>query len=422
MTKYKTRKFFAILTALTLVISTTTPMNNLGTPSNPIQSIGNVLEKIFGIKTAHADPGANIFELDGNIVTNTATPPPDDWDHIFTDTASGPCTLLSTLPSSFISGTVPFCKHDDPTPDTSYFSTGSKDTNPISSGNNPWNCGTISNPTGKDNLLRGFAYAAKSTSSGDEFFFVGGIREPKTQGSADWGVWFLKDSTIAPTCTTADKALQRVAYSRNRAVIELHKAVGEGNQHEEVQKLAYAEPRSTLGRGKGFQVTSIKSIVNDPEFAEVREKIGARVTDLLRLLVSYGTISKKQIALQFGIADDQRAGLAGMEERATEREQRIAQMSRELEEARAKTAMHDEKKKEYEIRIAHITKELSEQKAMSSRLEVEKEEAESEITWVANEMDELLMAAGLSPIRYLSLRAKFEGLKDELLASRAYHE
>jgi len=177
-----------------------------------------------------------------------------------------------------------------------------------------------------------------------------------------------------------------------------------------------------LGRGKGFQVTSIKSIVNDPEFAEVREKIGARVTDLLRLLVSYGTISKKQIALQFGIADDQRAGLAGMEERATEREQRIAQMSRELEEARAKTAMHDEKKKEYEIRIAHITKELSEQKAMSSRLEVEKEEAESEITWVANEMDELLMAAGLSPIRYLSLRAKFEGLKDELLASRAYHE
>src|SRR2546427_507500 len=204
MTLYKTKKFFAILTALTLVISTTTPMNNLGTPSNPIQSIGNVLEKIFGIKTAHADPGAGIFELDGNIVTNTATPPPDDWDHIFTDTPSGPCTLLSTLPPSFISGTVPFCKHDDPTPDTSYFSTGSKDTNPISSGNNPWNCGTISNPTGKDNLLRGFAYAAKSTSSGDEFFFVGGIREPKTQGSADWGVWFLKDSTIAPTCTTAD--------------------------------------------------------------------------------------------------------------------------------------------------------------------------------------------------------------------------
>jgi len=204
MTLYKTKKFFAILTALTLVISTTSPMNNLGTPSNPIQSIGNVLEKIFGIKTAHADPGAGIFELDGNIVTNTATPPPDDWDHIFTDTPSGPCTLLSTLPPSFISGTVPFCKHDDPTPDTSYFSTGSKDTNPISSGNNPWNCGTISNPTGKDNLLRGFAYAAKSTSSGDEFFFVGGIREPKTQGSADWGVWFLKDSTVAPTCTTAD--------------------------------------------------------------------------------------------------------------------------------------------------------------------------------------------------------------------------
>src|SRR5437667_410802 len=204
MTLYKTRKFFAILTALTLVISTTSPMNNLGTPSNPIQSIGNVLEKIFGIKTAHADPGSNIFELDGNIITNTATPPPDDWDHIFTDTASGPCTLLSTLPSSFITGTVPFCKHDDPNPDTSYFSTGSKDTNPISSGNNPWNCGTISNPTGKDNLLRGFAYAAKSTSSGDEFFFVGGIREPKTQGSADWGVWFLKDSTVAPTCTSAD--------------------------------------------------------------------------------------------------------------------------------------------------------------------------------------------------------------------------
>src|SRR2546425_118119 len=205
MTKYKTRKFFAILTALTLVISTTTPMNNLGTPSNLIQSIDNVLEKIFGsLKIAQADPGSDVFELDGNIITNTATPPPDDWDHIFTDSAAGPCTLLSTLPASFISGTIPFCNHDDPTPDTSYFSTGSKDTNPISSGNNPWNCGTISNPTGKDNLLRGFAYAAKSTSSGDEFFFVGGIREPKTQGSADWGVWFLKDSTISPTCTTAD--------------------------------------------------------------------------------------------------------------------------------------------------------------------------------------------------------------------------
>ena len=205
MTKYKTRKFFAILTALTLVISTTTPMNNLGTPSNLIQSIDNVLEKIFGsLKIAQADPGSDVFELDGNIITNTATPPPDDWDHIFTDSAAGPCTLLSTLPASFISGTIPFCNHDDPTPDTSYFSTGSKDTNPISSGNNPWNCGTISNPTGKDNLLRGFAYAAKSPSSGDILFFVGGIREPKTQGDADWGVWFLKDNTVAPTCTTAD--------------------------------------------------------------------------------------------------------------------------------------------------------------------------------------------------------------------------
>src|SRR5712692_7046833 len=110
MTKYKTRKFLAILTALTLVISTTS-MNNLGMSSNPIQSIDNVLAKIFGgLKTAHADPGADIFELDGNIVTNTATPPPDDWDHIFTDSVSGPCVLLSTLPASFITGTIPFCK------------------------------------------------------------------------------------------------------------------------------------------------------------------------------------------------------------------------------------------------------------------------------------------------------------------------
>src|SRR5207249_9236466 len=84
MTKYKTRKFFAILTALTLVISTTAPMNNLGTPSNLIQSIDNVLEKIFGsLKIAQADPGSDVFELDGNIITNTATPSPDDWDHIF---------------------------------------------------------------------------------------------------------------------------------------------------------------------------------------------------------------------------------------------------------------------------------------------------------------------------------------------------
>ena len=177
-----------------------------------------------------------------------------------------------------------------------------------------------------------------------------------------------------------------------------------------------------LGRGKGFKVTSIKSIVNDPEYAEVREQIGARVIDLLRLLVSYGTISKKQIALQFGIVDDQRAGLAGMEERARASGQRIAEMSKESEEERAKTAMHEEKKREYEIRIAHIMKELGEQKAMSSRLEGGKEEAESEIAWVDNEMEELLMVAGLNPIRYLSLKSKFEGLKDELLASRAYHE
>ncbi|HET6459144.1 MAG TPA: hypothetical protein VFG24_09735 [Nitrosopumilaceae archaeon] len=207
MSQYKMKKLFTILTALTLVFATaTTAQINNSTPGNPIQSIDNVLAKLFGglVKTAQADPGANVFELDGNIITNAATSPPDDWDHIFADSVSGPCALLSTLPSSFIAGTVPFCKHDDPTPDASYFSTGSKDTSPISSGKNPWNCGTISNPTGKDNLLRGFAFAAKSPSTGDTLFFVGGIREAKTQGAADWGVWFLKDKTVAPTCTSAD--------------------------------------------------------------------------------------------------------------------------------------------------------------------------------------------------------------------------
>src|SRR6185437_5812418 len=62
----------------------------------------------------------------------------------------------------------------------------------------------------------------------------------------------LADVIDQAACATTDKSFQRIADAGNAAVVELHEAIGEGNQHEEVKKLRHVEARSTLRGSKGL--------------------------------------------------------------------------------------------------------------------------------------------------------------------------
>src|SRR5207248_1550335 len=149
-----------------------------------------------------------------------------------------------------------------------------------------------------------------------------------------------------------------------------------------------------LGRGRGFRVESRTPIIQGQEYKQVREKIAARILELLELLVRTGTISRKQVALLLAMNDDNKAKLALIEEQKKQQTLKITQMEKAGEECLTKLARSEDERKELEAKLASIE----------------------------SGVDELLWLAGLNSSRYLDVDAKFGALEDELRALRASKE
>ena len=102
-----------------------------------------------------ADPGVEdigLFELDGNIAQDAATPPPYDWQCVFPTPAHTGCP-----PSAPATADKVF-QPDFTNPDPTYFSSngaGVKDIDLISQ----WGCTTLNNPLSKDDILNAYGAA-----------------------------------------------------------------------------------------------------------------------------------------------------------------------------------------------------------------------------------------------------------------------
>jgi hypothetical protein len=143
------------------------------------------------------------FQLDGDASATTTTSingtQDSDWDSLFN--ADG--TTKGSLPTGF--GKADLTKDFNNTGttfltnDTSTYTTGSKDTLPISTG---WQCTYSNNVNSKIDIMN--AYAAQYTApSGDQILYFALERNTNT-GDANVGFWFLQDEVgCATTGSTA---------------------------------------------------------------------------------------------------------------------------------------------------------------------------------------------------------------------------
>src|SRR5713101_2283028 len=134
-----------------------------------------------------------IFELDGNIVRNStnSTGLPTDWQALF-DTGGN---TITPLPSG---GLDAHWVNDGPhaVPDTTTFTTGSKDTLDIA--NNGWQCTPSNNLTPKDDILHAYSFAIIPTSgprAGHVLLYLG-FERFANNGAGDVGVWLLQDPNV----------------------------------------------------------------------------------------------------------------------------------------------------------------------------------------------------------------------------------
>jgi LPXTG-motif cell wall-anchored protein len=152
---------------------------------------------ITGAAAGIPDVGnAGVFELDGNVAQNSATPPPYDWTCVFNNPAGHTGCPPSSNPSN--TATTPtflgsVFQADYVTPDTTYFSSngaGVKDINDIPQ----WGCTTINNPTIKDDILN--AYGAvflahgNSPKAGHELLYLAEERA-SANGDSFAGFWLM---------------------------------------------------------------------------------------------------------------------------------------------------------------------------------------------------------------------------------------
>ena len=145
-----------------------------------------------GPLTAGAVHDTGLFELDGNIIHDGLQT--YDWGNLFNpngtravtpDPVNGP--LLAT---AFV--------NDSATPDTSYVSNSSKDGNDLPT----WQCGSVNNPTAKDNILHSYAAlvqvpAGAPDNAGHEVLYLALDREANTGSVEGAGFWLYQDPTVA---------------------------------------------------------------------------------------------------------------------------------------------------------------------------------------------------------------------------------
>jgi hypothetical protein len=136
------------------------------------------------------------FELDGNVLDNTATPPPD-WgadsgtNSIFTTDANQVGVPRNPLPAGFLSAGFSKDFTNNATSDNSTFTNGSKDTDNISTG---WKCVSSNNVTDKGDIQNG--YAAAFLDAQQHLILYFGLEKNAPNGDNNMGVWFLKDGTV----------------------------------------------------------------------------------------------------------------------------------------------------------------------------------------------------------------------------------
>jgi hypothetical protein len=140
------------------------------------------------------------FELDGNVVTNGASPLVD-WNALFNVPAGGGVpTVKSSLPTGFTNAT--FLRDFDPNSnaDSTLFTTGSKDTLPITPG---WQCKGTNNVNDKVDLNNTYAVFFTDPGTGHKFVYFG-LETASNEGTRDVGVWLLQDKTV--TCVSPSGA------------------------------------------------------------------------------------------------------------------------------------------------------------------------------------------------------------------------
>jgi hypothetical protein len=160
-----------------------------------------VCTALFAVAGAQAVHDLNVFELDGNAVTNAATPPPEDWDLIC---KANPSTCTKNPNYTFPSGTTvsdpnSFVVDPSESAQDDILKGGTKDDNDI--GSWAWTSAKPSPP--KNDITDAYAaeYTCKGTAAnsvsactgttGDKLLYFGGDRFSNS-GSANLAFWFFQ--------------------------------------------------------------------------------------------------------------------------------------------------------------------------------------------------------------------------------------
>ena len=139
------------------------------------------------------------FQLDGNVANEAPGTAPFDWtDFISAAGAPSPTLPDGSRPGFGTSGfDRDFATNNNGTfntSDGSTFSTGSKDTLPITPG---WQCGFSSNVNSKTDVTNTYALSY-TNADGDEILYFGLERNANT-GTGNVGFWFLQDAVSCET-------------------------------------------------------------------------------------------------------------------------------------------------------------------------------------------------------------------------------
>ncbi len=169
------------------------------------------------------------FELDGNIAHVGAPATTVDWEDFF----AGPNgARITPLPDHFVDSAF----EDDYGPDTTTFTSGSKDTLDTSG----WSCAKSNNLGGKVDIVNAYSTIY---SSGSDLILHFGIERAATEGSGTMGFWFLKDPSIGCAQTGSGKApsfsghhsdgdiFVTAEFSSSGAQVQAYMWVGGANGH-----------------------------------------------------------------------------------------------------------------------------------------------------------------------------------------------
>src|SRR6266567_831925 len=142
---------------------------------------------------------AGVFELDGNIVKDSTSTFPIDWNALFSSTGT---TL--TLPTGGIAASW---VNDGPhsVVDQTTFTTGSKDILDIA--NAGWQCTPSNNITPKDDILHAYSFAITPTFGprAGHLLIYGAFERFANNGAGDLGYWLLQDANVG--CSSSKGAV-----------------------------------------------------------------------------------------------------------------------------------------------------------------------------------------------------------------------